>query len=238
VKPLNYHDLLDAFAETGCPVCRLLKADGDRFLDLLFHENIMDVGVQQSVRAARLLCSTHAWQMITFRGRAQDIAVLCEAVLDELIARVDTSTQIVPGLRLPFAQPRSNGAADALEPTQPCMCCAHIDRMEKNYIQTIATYFGEPDMQEAYRVSEGLCLPHFRLLLRALRDPMLVKTAIEVQIHLWQLLKDELTLFLHRTSPNNVDEPFGAEADSWRRAIMQLAGDEVVFGLRRGEDKS
>jgi hypothetical protein len=236
VKPLNYHDLLDAFSESGCPICRLLRADGDRFLDLFFHENVMDVEVQQGIRQARLMCTPHAWQMLTFRGHAADTAVLAEAVLDELLTRLDSVSFSTTALRALMGQRAGGAIADALEPTQPCLCCAHLDRMEHNYIYTVATHFGDDDLQEAYRVSEGLCLPHFQQFLRQLRDPALVKTAVEVQAHLWRILKDELTLFLHRVSANNDDnEPPGAEADSWRRAIGQIVGNEAIFGVRRGK---
>jgi hypothetical protein len=233
LKPLNYHDLLDAFAESGCPVCRLLHADGERFLDLFFHENVMDFGVQAHIRAARLMCNPHAWQLLTFRGRATDTAVLTDIVLYDLLELLQGANPAERAMRTLRGKRAGDTVADSLEPTQPCICCAHVDRMEHNYIDTIAAYFGEADMQEAYRVSEGLCLPHFRLFLRQLRDPALTKTALEVQMNLWRLLKGELELFLERTRPGNEDEIIGAEADSWRRAVRQLVGERDVFGLRR-----
>lgn len=238
MKPLNYHDLLDAFALSGCPVCRLLDEDSHRFLDLLLHENVMDGEVQQDFRKARLLCNNHAWQLLHFRGRAADIAVLTEAVLDELITTLASNSPTQRASRLLFGQ-RSSPIADALDPTKPCLCCAHMDRMEQNYLDTLASYYHDPIVQETYGVSEGLCLPHFRLFIRRLQDAEQLKIAMRAQINIWRILKDELGLFLIRTSHGNTDDqPIGAEADSWKRAVKQLVGEKDIFGLRRGEDKS
>ena len=237
LKPLNYHDLLDAFALSGCPVCRLLHDDSHRFLDLLLHENVMDGEIQQDLRKARLLCNNHAWQLLNFRGHAADIAVLTEAVLDELIRTLEANSPSQRASRLLFGQ-RSTPTADALEPSKQCLCCAQMDRMEHNYLETLATHFHDPIVQETYQVSEGLCLPHFRLFLRRLQNPDELKIALRAQVNIWTILKDELGLFLIRTSHGNSDDqPIGAEADSWKRAVKQLVGEKDIFGLRRGEDK-
>jgi hypothetical protein len=237
VKPLNYHDLLDAFALSGCPVCRLLHADSHRFLDLLLHENVMDGEIQQEFRRARLLCNNHAWQLMHFRGHAADIAVMSEAVLDELIRTLEGSTPGQKASRWLFGS-RSNPTAEALNPQHPCLCCAHIDRMEHNYLDTLAAYFHDPIVQETYQVSEGLCLPHFRQFIQRLRTSAEVEIAVQAQINLWKILKDELGLFLIRTSHGNSDDqPIGAEGDSWKRAVRQIVGEKDIFGLRRGEDK-
>jgi hypothetical protein len=237
VKPLNYHDILDAFALSGCPICRLLHDDSHRFLDLLLHENVMDGEVQQEFRKARLLCNNHAWQLLNYRGHAADIAVLTEAVLDELIRTASDTTAGQKAARVIFGK-RSSPTADSLSPTRPCMCCAHIDRMEHNYIDTLSTNFHDPIVQETYAVSEGLCLPHFQAFIRKLNKSQEIEIALRAQVNIWTILKDELGLFLIRTSHGSSDDqPIGAEADSWKRAVRQIVGEKDIFGLRRGEDK-
>lgn len=86
-------------------------------------------------------------------------------------------------------------------------------------------------MQEAFRVSEGLCLPHFRQFVPLLRDPALLRTAIEAQANIWQHLKDELEQYLRQSGARATDEPMGAEGDSWQRAILAIAGDRRLFGM-------
>jgi len=234
LKPFSYYDLLDAFTLSGCPVCRLLTADAERFLDNLLYENTMDIGVQQGYRASRGLCNTHAWQLLEYKGNAAGIAVLSEAVLDELIGVLTsgngaaTSGRSLRGL---VSKRDGEQTADALEAHKGCLCCGLLDRAESNYLQTIADHFAEGQMQEAFRVSEGLCLPHFRRFVPLLRDPAQLRIAIEAQARIWQHLKDELAMYLQQSGARATDEPMGAESDSWQRAILAIAGDKRLFGM-------
>ncbi len=197
----------------------------------------MDGEIQQDLRKARLLCNTHSWQLLHFRGHAADIAVMTEAVLDELIKALEADAPAQRATRLLLGQ-RASPVAAALEPTKPCLCCAHLDRMESNYLDTLASHFHDPIVQETYAVSEGLCLPHFRQFTKLLKNPAETKIAVRAQVNIWKILKDELGLFLIRTSHGSSDDqPIGAEADSWKRAVKQIVGEKDVFGLRRGEGK-
>ncbi|MCL4247521.1 MAG: hypothetical protein KJ065_05185 [Anaerolineae bacterium] len=234
MKPFSYYDLLDAFTLSGCPVCRLLSLDAQRFLDSLLYENTMDIGIQQGMRASRGLCNTHAWQLLEYKGNAAGIAVLSEAVLDELISllRSDGSPAAsARSLRGLISKRDGTQTAAALDARQGCLCCGLLDRTEANYLQTIADHFAEGPMQEAFRVSEGLCLPHFRQFVPLLRDPALLRTAIEAQANIWQHLKDELEQYLRQSGARATDEPMGAEGDSWQRAILAIAGDRRLFGM-------
>ncbi|MBE0690132.1 MAG: hypothetical protein IH587_08440 [Anaerolineae bacterium] len=234
MKPFSYYDLLDAFTLSGCPVCRLLIADAERFLDGLLYENTMDIGIQQGYRASRGLCNAHAWQLVEYKGNAAGIAVLSEAALDEVIALLKNgNASAASGRSLRGLMSKRDGeqTAAALEARQGCLCCGLLDRTEANYLQTIADHFEEGQMQEAFRVSEGLCLPHFRQFTPLLRDPAQLRIAIEAQARIWQHLKDELELYLRQSGARATDEPMGAEGDSWQRAILALAGDKRLFGM-------
>ncbi len=236
MKPFSYFDLLDAFVLSGCPVCRLLSADSERFIGLLLRESTTDPGIQQRFRASRGLCNYHAWQMREFKGYASSVAVLYEAALDELIDVLNSTASKNPAtnlLRRISPSTRGDQAAGSLEEAQKCQCCELMDQAEQRYIHTIASHFGEEQMQEAYRASDGLCLPHFRLLIHKLNSGDHVRMVAEAQIRKWQSLKGEIDLYLRNLDGRRLQEPMGAEGDSWIRAIEIVAGVRGVFGMRR-----
>lgn len=239
LKPFSYYDLLDAFVLSGCPVCRLLQIDADRFLQLILREATTDPAVHQRLRASLGLCNLHAWQMRDYKGWASGVAVLQESVLHELLARLrEARPNTVPNqlrTRLRAAGP-GDQAARKLAAQQRCQCCDLMDQAEARYAQTIAAHFADSDMQEAYRASDGLCLPHFRLLLERLTDPALVTIAVEAQIRKWESLKAEIDLFLRNLDGQRLGEPTGAEGDSWIRAIHSIMGERGIFGQQRKRD--
>jgi hypothetical protein len=78
-----------------------------------------------------------------------------------------------------------------------------------------------------------LCLPHFRLALRAAPGAAHVEALLMMQTAIWGNLKGELDEFARKYDFNHADEDMGAEGDSWRRALGFVAGAARVFGLRR-----
>ena len=49
-KHTLYYNLRDAFAEEGCPICRLCSQAVDRYLDHLLYESVNDPGVRRNIR--------------------------------------------------------------------------------------------------------------------------------------------------------------------------------------------
>ena len=116
--------------------------------------------------------------------------------------------------------------ADKLESETPCLACASLVRAEAQYIDTFADYWHDTAIQEAYQQSDGLCLPHFREVLRRISAPNERGQLVEIQRAKWESLKSELRQFQIKSAFNYVGEPIGTEADSWRRAVASLTGDE------------
>jgi hypothetical protein len=223
--PLGFHDLHEALHERGCPVCRVMLRGVTSFLDGLLYEYVNTPPVHRDFRAGRGLCNRHMWQLPTFRGVSLGVAILDAAVLDELLTTLDKHEPdaVSGGFGRLWRNRRDyTTLADALEPTGPCIACREAERIEARSLHTFAHHFDL--FAEALEASDGLCLPHIRLLLRG-PVPAATGTAfLAAQRRIWQRIKAELEMFQRKSDINHADEPIGAEGDSWIRAIDALAG--------------
>lgn len=60
----TYFDLLDAFGQDGCPVCRLALAGVQHSFESINYDGVNDLGFRQQTRAAHGFCNRHAYQWL------------------------------------------------------------------------------------------------------------------------------------------------------------------------------
>ena len=230
--PMNFHSLIETFPAAGCVVCNLVQRDVNRFLDSHLYEYVNTPETHADIRASRGLCATHSGHLVEFGASVLGITILHAVIMDELL-----KTAAEPN-RASSAFGRLRGStgsslANRLEPTGSCMACDALERAESQHTNTIAEFITEQEMYDAYAASAGLCLPHFRLALRAAPDSKRTDLLINLQIPKWRALKAELDMLSDKYDVNHNDEVVGAEADSWRRALIMVSGNRDVFGVRR-----
>ncbi len=236
--PFGYYDLIETFPQSGCAVCGLLQRDVTRHLESSLYEFVVDPPFVHAFRDSRGLCNEHAHQLIEARGHALGVAILYDHVLDEVLSALDGgSPGVTQGLSRLFSRESSGAAlANALEPMSPCIACALRDRSEIAYLDAIAQAVDDARLHEAYAASDGLCLPHFRRLLRAAPSAEAVRQMVTVQTAIWRRLKAELAEFTRKSDFYNAGEAMGGEGDSWKRAVARMSGERGVFGLRNRRD--
>jgi len=232
----RHHDLLKAFDEAHCPVCRLVLRDSQKDIFNMFQDRINKVDTHLAFRAGRGLCNAHGWQMVATKGSAITVAVMYESTVFELLKHAN---QIGPGAsgfgRLLGGASVGAAAADKLEPTGDCILCAGMNRSEEAYLEILATQIRIEEMRRKFAESPGgLCLPHVRLLLRKLNTAQDVRWLLDLQKDKWQNLQDSLKSFIEKNEQNIPHWNMGADGDSWQRAVRYLSGDPEVFGYRRG----
>jgi len=237
MKPFSYYAIIDACAQPGCPVCRVLQVETDRFLYALLFEFVTEPEAHHTIRASRGLCRVHSWQLRRQRMSSVSIAVLYEAVIDEALNIIGSSDQPAarPATRsrmqrLLGGSPTGSALADQLQPQTGCMCCEAMATSEDGYLRTLAESVTEPRVLEAYRDSDGLCLPHLRQTLAVTRDDQALHTILSTQRAIWSRLKEELALFRARVDAEGGHGQMGAEGSSWLRAVEAVAGGDIVGG--------
>lgn len=227
LKSFAYYDLIEAFAEPGCPVCRMLRRDVARLLDTVLYEYATDRGMQARFRASRGLCAEHGDQL-TRNNNALAIAVLYEQSLHEILelsGRPALADRAKRGLGRLFSASGGTALADTLEPTQTCLACETRASRESGYVRALTDDFGDAAMQTAYRASQGLCVEHFRQTLRQSSAPEDAAAIVDIQREIWTRLRAELNEYMRKNDTTYSGEAMGAEADSWRRAVRLVSGD-------------
>ncbi len=232
VTPLAYFDLVETFAKPGCAVCRLVLRDVDRFLTSVMYERVNKSDTHRAFRNARGLCNEHSWQLTQGKGNALGIATLYEVAVAEVIKvmREGTSEWDRTRLRNNKTERNAKALADSLLPSGPCIACELLADSEKDYIGELSRKIADPQLQEAYRASEGLCLPHFRQVLYKTRNMQHLEQFIEIQGAIWDRLRADLHEFIDKNKHERMHEAMGPEGNSWLRAIEQLSGAKGVFG--------
>jgi hypothetical protein len=129
---------------------------------------------------------------------------------------------------LNYSQAASEAAAGViaeLSPQQPCPVCAATERARNYYLEALLGHLTGPnDLAAAYRASDGFCLPHFRLALAHVTNEECFTALVEAQQAVWQRLNADLREFIRKNDYHFIEEGFGEEGDSWRRAIEAISG--------------
>lgn len=228
---MNFHSLIETFPAPGCVVCNLVQRDVNRFLDSHLYEYVNTPETHANIRASRGLCATHSGHLVEFGASVLGITILHAAVMDELLKTAEANRGGSAFGRLLGSG--SSNLANRLEPTGECMACQALERAESQHVNSIAEFITEQQLYDAYATSDGLCLPHFRQVLRATPDSHRADMLTQLQLPKWRALKAELDMLADKYDVNHADEAVGAEADSWRRALIMVSGNRDVFGVRR-----
>jgi hypothetical protein len=230
-----YFDLLDAFVEPDCPVCRLGLRVVKRYLDSLSYEYVNDPGERAQLRAARGFCNRHAWQWWDEQYDRMGAAIIYLDVLTTVGRLLEKAQPAEAGRpRGPVAGALrlggngEAGAAGGLLPEGLCPACREQAASESRLLDTLLGHLSEPDFRAAYVASSGLCLPH---LVGALGRGRGATAADLLVIERERLagLRAELEEYLRKKRHENRHEPRGAEQTAPRRAVLATAGAPGVW---------
>ena len=240
--PMDYFELIETFPKAGCAVCNLLRRDVDRAIDGMVNGFMDTQEMRDAFGHSRGLCSEHGWQLKQNKfGNVLGISKLYAATLGEVLSIIDAApVQDVPQPsrleRLLNGDRRSsNPLADQLEPEERCMVCVRIDEREADYAAMFDQFMNEARFQQTFEASDGLCLPHLRIVLRRMSDPAHMETLLNIQTRMWTELKAQVESFAAKQNYEHSDELTETEGDSWVRAIAQMTGERILFGLHRRE---
>jgi hypothetical protein len=232
MKPLNYYDFLEYFSKPGCLICNLVGRDVHRYLDSLMYEYVNAPVTHEAMRASRGLCAQHSDQLQDYGASVLGIAILQSAILDEVL-KISAAGGGGGLGRLRLGGKKGAGLAENLEPDAPCSACEILAKSQQLHVDALAWHIDDADLAAAYQASNGLCLPHFRDVLRAAPNAANVEKLVAIQTGIWQKLKAELDEFARKYDINHADEMMGEEGNSWRRALGLIAGERGILGLRR-----
>ncbi len=208
-----YHKLVEVCQKGGCPLCHLEQEAVRRYLDSLFYESVNDAGVRARLRQSRGFCREHAWLVVNERlSDALGIAVVYRDILNALWKDLDDWQKRLP-------------REEESWPAESCPACQHRDETTDTMLAILFKYLEREDLEAALRRSGGLCLRHLFLALKEARQETARTRLLDIQRERIAALQAELDEFIRKNDYRFAGEGFGAEGDSWKRALGLVAGN-------------
>lgn len=226
----THHNLLDAFGEEGCPVCRLAAAAVTRYFGVLNYEAAGDPGVRLKLRDSHGFCARHAHQLVE-ETHVLATATIYAEILPDLITRLRALPFRKPGLGAAVA--RLNPRADrfrrddtmpTLVPSDPCPACRVLADTEAMVIATLLDSLPEASFRETFTKSDGLCLPHLRRALAQAPTETAFRTLRDTALAQEERLLAQLQEIIRKHDYRFREELSGEERGAGDRAIRHVSG--------------
>ncbi len=187
-KGIVQASLEGAFEEPGCPMCRLLLKQEERWLTVILAESVVDLGIRRRIGASWGFCRRHAWAMAarTDLGGPLATAIIYESLASLLLQHCQVSLQARNGSNhIAMGHP---GNLDAAVPGHGCPACAARAGIERNYVNSFIRYCRVDSFVRRYQESDGLCLAHLDQVLALAgpreRDMLLADKAAKLETSL------------------------------------------------------
>jgi len=232
-------DWIEALQTPGCALCLMAQRKSQRYVDTLLHEAVADVDQRDTWRQARGLCHWHAWMATEILHSAGSLAILYADVLRHDLRHLAALTAAAPATRRwrshrSLAQ-RLQGWLRSWRQPRPCPVCHLWLEQERLYLSVLLDDWQEPELAQAFVSSSGLCWAHtLRLVEEGMQHALLQAVLTAQQAHL-QTLQDDLQEFIRKLDYRFARQPYGREANAWRRAVALYVGVRGWQG-RAGKD--
>ncbi|MBI2348857.1 MAG: hypothetical protein HYV05_09420 [Deltaproteobacteria bacterium] len=115
-----------------------------------------------------------------------------------------------------------------------CPACHHVAQFESYHLNALADSIGDEQFLEAYRASQGICLPHFFLLEKNYSAHPNFPLLLELQTAKSGSLRTTLEEFIRKQDHRFQKEITQAEAKAWKVAMEFVAGKPGVFTNEMG----
>lgn len=231
-KHTPYFELVDAQAQAGCPICRLVYKATDRYLDGLLYEAVLDPAVRAKLKHARGFCAPHVEMLTNRPGRSLGVALIYRDIIRTV---TEAAEQTRLGRRAPLwrrlwqrvmrRRALARGALDsALAADQQCPACTIGQQAEANYVELLLAHLQDDKLFQAYASGEGLCLPHLLRVLGVAEDEATLQRVVQPQLERYRFMLRDLDEFIRKRDHRFRTEPAGEEGDVWLRAMNAVVG--------------
>ena len=213
-KHINFFELQKASEKPGCPLCRIIAARAEQYIDNMLFEHISDRGFRANHREAGGFCPFHSQGLESFRDGLA-VAILGRDILEERIKTFEK--------KRPWA------------PKGRCPVCKERDLITEEYLSFLAGADGvsneEEELRRIFTAGDGLCAPHYSALLftpkgKARRTPAWLQEFHEAK---FRELKRRVDQFIELSA-------YGRQEEFVRLSEKdQLVWKELALILRAGQ---
>lgn len=225
----TYYALLEACAQPGCPVCRIVQAEVRRYLERLFFDSVNDIDLREKLRLSRGFCAPHANLLLNARlGDALGLAIIYQDVFTNVLRELPAPSPARAGAAglLQRLGGRLTQVQQALRPRGRCPACVLHEADTRHALHVLGEALPDAALEQALQASEGLCLAHLQGALAQARDPAAFHILLEASRARLQALNVELAELIRKNDYRFRGEAFGAEGDAWLRAVRLAVGED------------
>ncbi|MBK7918445.1 MAG: hypothetical protein IPJ94_19750 [Chloroflexi bacterium] len=236
LTPLSYHEVIEACAETGCPICRIGTRSAERYLAGLIYDSVNDVPTRAKLRESLGFCHEHTWRAPEAGESAPlGLAFIYRDVVNTLNKRLKQLEFQSQGPAFwrqikgtVGVEGKNASVGKLLVPTAVCPACERRSQMEGLAITAVNDALAQNDakMLATLEQSSGFCLPHLRQALDNAGSQAAFDHLIRMTSATMDTLIGQLDEFIRKNDHRFQDESFNEEADSWLRAIRLVSGNE------------
>jgi hypothetical protein len=227
-------DWIEALQTPGCALCHMGQRKSQRYVEMLLNEAVTDVDQRDTWREARGLCHWHAWMATETLHSAGSLAILYADVLHRDLEHLAALTTAAPATRRWRSQralaQRLQGWLRSWRQQQSCPVCSLWREQEHLYLHVLLDDWQELELAQAFAASSGLCWRHILHLVEQGRQYASLEAVLAVQQGHLQRLQEELHEFIRKQDYRLARQPYGREAEAWRRVVA------LYIGLRDGQD--
>ena len=153
------HDLIEAFGQPGCPVCRLSTEAVDAYLTSVCYEQVNDLDLREQLRSAGGFCRAHAERFIQQRLGQLAAAIVYRDVLNTARKRLGWPAGPGAAARCWRRCSAARTASVRTVPRLPRLRGRGRSRGPLPRASSATACATRPSASE-YQAGDGLCLPH------------------------------------------------------------------------------
>jgi hypothetical protein len=239
-KSRSYIRLLEALKEPDCPICKLLLEDSRAYLDQLLYESVLDVPTRMLLMESFGFCSWHARQIPTLPAIcAPNIGFSIFA--SDLLRKLDYAGRAMIQNHLwkrdwkSWFKKKPRTLASVIK-ERSCPACDHVKQFESYHTKDLLDSLGEPEFFEAYKTSQGICLPHFFILEQSCSSHRNFRPLLDAHLTKAKALRETLEEFIRKQDFRLSDEITPEETKAWKLALDLLTGKPGIFANEMGHD--
>ncbi len=200
--------LEEALEQPRCALCHLADEAEHRYIDVLLHELVNDLGVRERLKKTRGFCHRHTIRLVEIGGYGSHCKL---AIIYHDLAKDMAQTLAALDDRQPAT----------IQMDADCPVCASIAQSERIYIEILNERLAHVAMRDKYAASVGLCMAHWVRAYNGAKRPVRAWLRDD-QARRMAGLSEELGEFVRKSVAK--DERFGDERDSWSRILALYAG--------------
>ena len=212
------HDLIEAFGQPGCPVCRLATEAVDAYLTSVCYEQVNDLDLREQLRSAGGFCRAHAERFVKQRLGQLAAAIVYRDVLNTARKRLAAGNGF--GGRSKLAALFGGGRTRRDAP--PCPGCQVEAEAEGRYLAALRNRLRDPAVRARYQAGDGLCLPHVDQALQVDDDG--ARALAEAAVEMLRTIVADLDEYIRKHDYRFQTEAWDGGEDTPERAVERAVG--------------